>query len=177
MEFIKTEIKNLFIIKNYNFIDNRGSFNKTFSFDEFRSFGINFIPKEIYYSISKKNVIRGMHFQTPPAEHSKLVSVINGKVLDVVLDLRKNSGTYGKAISVILKANENSIFIPIGCAHGFKSLENNSFVLYCQTSCYSKENDSGILWNSFGFDWEIENPILSERDLSFIDFNKFISPF
>ena len=97
--------------------------------------------------------------------------------MDVVLDLRKKSRTFGKAISVELEANKNSIYIPNGCAHGFKSLKENSVVVYNQTSCYSKEHDSGVLWNSFGFDWGITSPILSERDNSFPQFQKFSSPF
>lgn len=177
MNILSTDFKDLFIIENFFVEDNRGSFTKVFNYDLFEKTGINFTPKEIYYSISHKDVIRGMHFQTPPMDHAKLVYVSDGSIIDVVLDIRKKSKTFGKHFSIQLNANENSILIPSGFAHGFRSLEDNTTVIYNQTSCYSKENDSGILWNSFNFDWQIENPIISSRDKSFNKFLKFISPF
>lgn len=177
MKLKNTEFDGLIIIENFHQEDNRGSFTKVFSNNVFVQNGIKFLPKEIYYSISRKDVIRGMHFQTPPVDHSKLVFVISGSIIDVVLDIRKNSKTYGKFFSLKLEENEESIFIPSGFAHGFKALEDNTVVVYNQTSCYSKEHDAGILWNSFKFDWEIENPIVSSRDQSFDEFLKFKSPF
>lgn len=177
MKISSLEISGVHLIENYEYYDERGGFIKSFSNDFFESSGISFTPREIYYSISKKDVIRGMHFQTPPKEHAKIIYVTSGKILDVILDIRKDSPTYGKYLSIDLTACKNSIYIPIGCAHGFKSLEDNTFVIYNQTSCYSIENDSGILWDSFGYNWQIENPILSMRDLKFVHFNQFISPF
>jgi len=177
MKITELEINGVYLIENINFSDNRGIFVKVFSDDLFRRNKINFSPKEIYYSISHKNVIRGMHFQIPPFEHSKLIFVLRGKVMDVILDIRRNSPTFGKSISVYLEENKNSIYIPIGCAHGFRSLEDNTLVVYNQTSCYSEEHDKGILWNSFGFDWELDDPILSERDKALPKFEEFHSPF
>lgn len=177
MKITELEIKGVYLIDNFKFTDQRGGFVKIFSDDIYNASGINFIPREIYYSKSKKNVIRGMHFQLPPFEHAKLVYVSSGRVLDVVLDIRKGSSTYGKYISIELNANTNSIYIPIGCAHGFRSLEENSIVVYNQTSCYSKEHDTGILWNSFGFEWGAERPNISERDNGFKPLTEFNTPF
>lgn len=177
MKLIKTDFDGLFIIENFYTEDNRGSFTKVFNSDVFEKIGIKFSPKEIYYSISDKGVIRGMHFQTPPMDHAKLVYVVNGSIIDVVLDIRKKSRSYGNFFSIQLDAHQNSVFIPSGFAHGFRALENNTMVVYNQTSCYSKENDSGILWSSIGFEWGIKNPVVSERDKSFINFSDFMSVF
>jgi dTDP-4-dehydrorhamnose 3,5-epimerase len=177
MKITELEVKGVYYIENIEFFDNRGEFVKVFNDDFFKRNEINFSPKEIFYSISHKNVIRGMHFQIPPFEHAKLIYVTAGKIIDVILDIRKKSATFGKAISVNLEANKNSIFIPVGCAHGFQSLEDNSVVVYNQTSTYSKEHDGGILWNSFRLDWGIDNPIISERDKSFPVLQDYDSPF
>lgn len=137
---------------------------------------INF--KEFYYSISKKNVIRGMHFQLPPFEHVKLVYVSKGRIKDVVVDIRKQSLTYGKYFSIELdEQSAKYLYISKRFAHGFLSLENGSIVNYAQTSCYSKECDSGILYNSIGFDWSIKNPIISDRDMTFEKLIDFKSSF
>jgi dTDP-4-dehydrorhamnose 3,5-epimerase len=170
-------IPGVFLIENSVFSDERGRFIKTFSDEFFKDNNISFCSKEIYYSISHKNVIRGMHFQTPRMEHAKLIYLTSGEIIDVVLDLRKKSPTFGKSASIKLSADNKSLFVPVGCAHGFKSLHDYTVVVYNQTSCYSKEHDSGILWNSFGFDWEIDDPIMSERDKSFTSFNNFSTPF
>ena len=177
MRILDTDFEGLFLIENFLVEDSRGSFTKVFNHDLFERTGVNFSPKEIYYSVSHKDVIRGMHFQTPPTDHEKLVYVASCSIIDVVLDIRKGSKTYGKYFSIKLDEHKNSIFIPSGFAHGFKSLVDGTIVVYNQTSCYSKEHDSGILWNSFGFDWGLEEPIVSERDKSFIDFRNFVSVF
>lgn len=177
MKLLPNDFKDLFVIENFFHTDDRGSFVKIFNNELYEQYGIHFIAKEIYYSVSRKNVIRGMHFQMPPQDHAKLVYVMNGSVVDVVLDIRKKSSTYGKCFSIILEANQKSIYIPSGFTHGFKALANNTTVVYNQTSCYSQDHDSGILWNSFGFNWNVNNPIISNRDKMFIEFNKFNSPF
>ena len=177
MKLINTGFDGLFAIENFFQEDNRGSFTKVFSNDLYEHVGIYFSPKEIFYSISHKDVIRGMHFQIPPADHAKLVYITSGSIIDVVLDIRKTSKTFGKYFSIQLEANKNALYIPSGFAHGFKSLENDSIVVYNQTSCHSKEHDAGMLWNSFNFNWQIENPIISTRDQSFNEFLKFNSPF
>ena len=178
MKISKVKFEGVFIIENFHHQDNRGDFIKNFNSDIFLSYGIDFVMKESYFSINKKNVIRGMHFQLPPSEHSKLVTVTNGKILDVLVDLRKESKTYLKTFKVeISNENKISLFIPTGIAHGFKSLKNNTYVNYYVDSVYNQKDDFGVRYNSFDFDWEISKPILSEKDKSLLPLNKFISPF
>lgn len=178
MKIIDTPIQDLKILEPKIFEDIRGQFVKTFTDEFFKLQGLNINIKETYYSISHKNVIRGMHFQTPPDEHIKLVYVPQGEIIDVVLDIRKNSPSYGKFFEIKLSAqNKKVLIIPKGLAHGFKSLQDNTNVTYMQTSCYSPNNDKGINYNSFGFDWKCSNPKLSDRDLSFPSLNDFITPF
>jgi dTDP-4-dehydrorhamnose 3,5-epimerase/CDP-3, 6-dideoxy-D-glycero-D-glycero-4-hexulose-5-epimerase len=158
--------------------DNRGTFIKHFNDDFFRANDLRTDFKESYFSVSQKNVIRGMHFQTPPALHTKLVFVNNGSIIDVILDLRKSSITYGRFFSITVSMEAPAlIYIPEGCAHGFLSLEDNTIVSYLQTSVYNKECDHGVRWNSFGFDWKIAQPVISDRDKSFNSFKEFKSPF
>jgi len=178
MEIENKFIPGLKLIRFKEFKDSRGSFIKVFNNDFFHENGLETNFKESYYSISAKNVVRGMHFQIPPAEHTKLVYLNRGAIIDVVLDIRKTSPTYGQHFSIELDtANPILIYIPTGCAHGFLSLEDDSMVTYLQSSGYKKECDAGILWNSFGMEWKIENPIISERDNSFIKFKTFNSQF
>ncbi len=160
------------------FDDRRGSFIKCYNESEFRRCGMEASFRESYFSISEKNVIRGMHFQIPPADHEKLVSVSFGAVRDVVLDIRKGSPTFGKAAGIILSAENNyALFIPRGFAHGFLSLEDHTIMNYLVTCGHSPEHDKGILWNSFGCDWGVSDPLLSERDRALIPLDEFNSPF
>lgn len=178
MEILSANIEGLKIIKNFRNADDRGSFTKLINDDEFKSFGIDFQLMEQYYSISSKDTVRGMHFQIPPYDHAKIVHVIKGSVLDVVLDLRKDSKTYGMCDSVLLSAKEaTSLYIPKGFAHGFKSLEDDTVMLYNVSSVYNKDHDCGIRWDSIPFDWNIENPITSARDKTFDKLENFVSPF
>jgi len=180
MNIIDTEFDELFIIQHRVFSDDRGIFVKTFNQETFKSLGINLDIKERYYSISHKNVIRGMHFQTPPSDHVKLVTVLAGSITDVVLDIRKNSSTFGKYFEILISAEEGkTIHIPKGFAHGFKVLEDNTIVEYNQTTGYDQQNDAGIRYDSFGFNWKVENnpAIISERDLTFSTFSDFKTPF
>jgi dTDP-4-dehydrorhamnose 3,5-epimerase/CDP-3, 6-dideoxy-D-glycero-D-glycero-4-hexulose-5-epimerase len=166
-----TYIQGLKLIHLKEFKDLRGGFIKVFNHDFFAENGLETDFKESYYSVSEKNVIRGMHFQIPPAEHTKLVYVNCGSILDVVLDIRKESPTFAQFFKIkISSENPTLIYIPIGCAHGFLSLEEHSMVTYLQTSCYNNTCDKGINYNSFGMNWEIENSILSDRDLNFPHF-------
>ena len=178
MKFTKTEIEGLYLIKPKILGDSRGKFVKIFHAETFDKHHLSYNFKESYYSTSQKNVLRGMHFQTPPHDHEKMVYVTNGAILDVVVDIRKNSPTYGNYVSQNLSAeNGYAFYIPKGCAHGFLSLEDNTNVTYMQTSMYSPNNDGGINPQSFGFDWGIETPITSDRDLTFPDFVDFDTPF
>lgn len=178
MELIKTNFEGLFIIQHKVFTDNRGLFVKTYNQEIFDELGIDLNIKERYYSISQKDVIRGMHFQSPPEDHVKLVTVISGKILDVVVDLRKKSKTFGKFFTIEIGHDEGkTLYIPKGFAHGFAALEDHTIVEYNQTTGYAPKNDAGIKYDSFGFGWMIEQPTISERDLNFVSFQNFVSPF
>lgn len=178
MEIITTPFEGLFVLKTVNHQDIRGGFQKLFNFDVFRENCLAVDFKEMYYSVNKKDVLRGMHFQNPPHDHEKLVYVSNGSILDVVLDIRKDSETYGKYFSIQLDAKCGKyLYIPKGFAHGFLSLEDNTIVNYAQTSCYNAEHDCGVDAMSFGMKWGGEDSIRSGRDLTFPPFDVFISEF
>lgn len=178
MEIVETELSGCYCIECVPFRDNRGGFTKYFQNEVFKKFGINFIPKEQYFTTSKKNVLRGMHFQSPPHDHDKLVICVHGRMLDVVIDLRVQSSTYGQFISVELSPhNGKALFIPSGFAHGFLSLETNSIMAYSATTVHSSSYDTGIRWDSFGFNWPCENAIVSKRDQQHPSFGVFESPF
>lgn len=175
---IKTGFEGLYVLETVNFQDVRGGFQKLFNYDFFAKNGLDCDFKEMYYSVSKRNVRRGMHFQTPPFDHTKLVWVSKGRITDVCLDIRKKSETFGNCFSLELNdRNGRYLYIPRGFAHGFLSLEDDSIVNYAQTSCYSPEHDAGIDGGSIGFDWGIKDPIVSGRDLTFPGLKEFDSPF
>lgn len=178
MNISETELKGVYIITPPIYSDNRGQFIKTFHIDTLKDARIDMIVRESFYSISHKNVIRGMHFQTPPQDHSKIVYCPAGAIRDVVLDIRRNSPTYGKTISIELTPeNGKVIYIPSGFAHGFLSLKDNSITTYLQSTVRSPEHEGGIRSDSFGFDWGIPGPILSSRDQSFPALSDYISVF
>lgn len=159
------------------FEDNRGAFNKILFAPHFESLGLRFDFRESYFSQSFAGVIRGMHFQVPPFDHAKLVTIVSGKALDVVLDLRSDSPGYGQAATFLLDAsNPSSVYIPSGFAHGFAALSDCT-LLYNVTCEYAPRADAGIRWDSFGFDWPEKKPLLSDRDQAFIPLSEFCSPF
>jgi len=166
------------IITLPSFADARGSFVKTFNEPAFAEMGISFSLKESYFSLSAKSVIRGMHFQLPPWQHSKIVFCPQGAILDVIIDLRKQSPTYGRHFAQELSgANHLAYYIPEGFAHGFKSLTDDAITYYLVSSAYSQPHDTGILYDSIGFDWEVNEPVISARDLSFVSLQDFETPF
>jgi len=174
MKFTETEIKGLFIIEDFHVEDERGSFTKTYNRSLFKNNKLKGKFKESFYSVSKRDVIRGMHFQLPPHDQDKMVYVTRGKIIDVILDLRKKSKTYGQVFSIELSEEKrNSLYIPKGCAHGFKSLEDDSTVVYDVTTVHSPESDSGIRWDSFGYDWKTNIPLMSEKDKNLMGFSEF----
>jgi dTDP-4-dehydrorhamnose 3,5-epimerase len=178
MEIKETSLSGVKVIINDLHKDERGIFCKTFNKKIFKDIGLTFEIKESFYSISSKNVIRGMHFQLPPHDHDKIVFVPKGKILDVVLDLRKKSKTFGQYFSIELSEdNKNSIYIPKGFAHGFKTLINNSLTIYFTSTVHELKYDSGIRWDSFGMDWKVENPIISKKDNNLKKYYEFESPF
>ena len=178
MKIVDTPIEGLKIFEPRKFEDSRGKFIKTYNDDFFRQNGLEISIKETYFSISHKDVIRGMHFQLPPYDHVKIVYVPYGKIIDVVLDMRSGSPTFGQYFSTELSAeNAKVLIIPKGLAHGFKALMDNTNVTYMQTSGYAPDYDGGVRYDSFGFDWEVDATKMSDRDLSFLPFNEFNSPF
>lgn len=157
--------------------DLRGAFVKTLSKSMLDKIGCQFDLREEYYSTSKKDVVRGMHFQMPPHDNVKIVYCVTGSVLDVLLDLRPGL-THGKSCSATLDSSVPSLLIiPKGVAHGFRSLIDGSLMVYKTSSEYAPEHDAGILWNSFDFDWGLSNPILSNRDMTHTAFKDFQTPF
>ena len=171
MKIIKTKIKDLVLVKTNIFKDNRGFFKEDFKKIFFKNqrfvFGCT--------SSSKKNVLRGLHLQTKNSQE-KFVSVIKSKILDVVIDLRKKSQTFGKNFQIILsEKNAKSILIPSGCAHGFLGLDNENIVVYSNNNYRSKKSEIGLLWNDpkLKIKWPRKKLIISKKDknnLKFIDF-------
>jgi dTDP-4-dehydrorhamnose 3,5-epimerase len=168
MEFIKTDIEGLILIKPRIITDNRGFFLESYSVSKFKEGGIEctFVQDNHSRSVSA-GVIRGLHFQTEPFSQSKLMRVIRGAIFDVAVDLRRNSPTFGQWRGFILSAaNFDMLFIPRGFAHGFCTLEDDSEIVYKLDNFYSPQHDTGIIWNDpdIGIEWPTKNPILSAKD-------------
>jgi dTDP-4-dehydrorhamnose 3,5-epimerase len=171
-------LQGAYIIDMPAFADARGSFIKTFHATTLAQQGIAFNLRESYFSLSKKDVVRGMHFQTPPHQHAKVVFCPQGAIVDVIVDLRKGSPTYGQHFATELSAaNHKAYYIPEGFAHGFKALTDDAITYYLVSSEYSQPNDTGIRYDSIGYNWGTDNPIISDRDLSFPTLQDFNSPF
>ena len=153
------------LIETPKFEDKRGYFYKTYNYEEFKKISMNFIPKEQFFSVSNKNVLRGMHFQTKEYAHAKLVSCLTGKVLDVIVDLRINSEYYKNVISIELDSkNPYSLYVPIGFAHGFVRLQDNTLMQYLTSKVYNQSFDEGVHWKSINFKWPNEEYLVSKRD-------------
>ena len=173
---INTNLKDVFIIERFNHSDNRGIFTKTFNKNMFKELGLadDFQIKESLCSTSKKNVIRGMHYQSFPHTCAKIVSVVKGRILDVIVGINKNpnKGNIGKYFSVELSSeNKKSLFVPENYAHGFLVLSEEAIVVYHQNKHYNEKSDCGIKYDSFGFQWPSSHPILSEKDINLIQLN------
>lgn len=167
MIFTKTKIEGVYIIEPKVFGDNRGYFMETYNENEFKSNGLEYTFVQDNQSKSKKGVLRGLHFQTKHPQ-AKLVRVLEGEVLDVAVDLRKGSPSYGKYVSVILsEENKRMFLIPRGFAHGFVVLSETATFTYKCDDFYHPEEEGGILWNDpdLDIDWIYKGePILSEKD-------------
>ncbi|RUA24021.1 MAG: dTDP-4-dehydrorhamnose 3,5-epimerase [Bacteroidetes bacterium] len=181
MEIIKTKIQDLYIIKPDVFEDERGYFFESFNKEKFKTLGLDLDFVQDNESKSQKNVLRGLHFQKPPFAQGKLVRVVKGAVLDVAVDLRTNSETYGQWETVELsEENKLMYWIPPGFAHGFLTLRDDTVFTYKCTNVYNKESEGSILWNddSLKIDWNLkQDPILSQKDKEAPIFKEFISPF
>ena len=180
MEIVKTPIEGLLVIKPRIFTDDRGYFFESWSKQSFAEVGLGLDFLQDNQSLSSKGVLRGLHFQNPPYAQGKLVRVIKGAVLDVAVDIRKDSPTYGQHFSVELSEENKTVFwIPPGFAHGFVTLEDNTIFTYKCTGVYNKESEEALLWNDKDLDinWEVNDPLVSEKDLVAGNFKDFASKF
>lgn len=180
MQIIATNIPDLLIIQPKVFEDPRGYFYESYNKNSFAQHNIHADFVQDNQSLSQKGVLRGLHFQAPPYEQGKLVRVISGAVLDVAVDIRKNSPTYGKFFSIVLdEKNKTMFWIPPGFAHGFLTLEDNTIFSYKCTNVYNKESEGSILWNdpAIGINWGDSSPLLSEKDKEAKLFSDLKSPF
>lgn len=174
MKLIKTELEDCYIIEPDKFGDTRGYFSPYFIQNNLSELGFERVV-QANRSMSSKGVVRGLHFQNEPKSQAKIVEVISGSAIDVVVDMRIDSKTYGKSISVLLTPDNNrQLFVPRGFAHGFVSLEDNTIFQYLIDNDYAPELEGGILWNDpkLGINWNeifeeygINEPILSEKDI------------
>ena len=169
MKIIKTKIKDLLVFESVNFYDNRGYFREVLL--------EKLIKKRFKFTVissSKKNVLRGLHMQKKFPQ-GKYISVIKGKILDVVVDCRKKSKTFGKHFKIIIsEKNSKSIYVPPGFIHGFVGLEKENIVLYSCTNYRNKQSELGVKWNdkNLNINWGIKKPILSKKDKNNIQFNE-----
>ena len=178
MIFKKTFIKDLIVIEPKVFFDERGLFFESFNK---KLFDLNTDFVQDNESESKKGVIRGLHFQNPPFEQTKLVRCVKGNILDVVVDIRTNSKTYGSYFSIELSSeNKKQIYVPKGFAHGFQVLSKKAIVSYKVDSFYNPSSDNGIIWNDkdLEINWKKDlKKIISKKDQDLPSFKFFNSPF
>lgn len=177
MIFKELELKDAYEIDYFSSCDVRGGFGKIYEIQEYESSGLHFSLSECFFSYSQKNVVRGLHFQINNPQ-TKIVSVISGSVWDVIVDIRSESETFGKWISIELsRENHKAIFVPRGFAHGFVSLEDNTVMLYQCDGIYDKTSDTGIRFDDeeIGIHWPIDLDIAihSERDLNLMSFAEY----
>lgn len=181
MQIIHTPIEGLVILEPRIFHDTRGYFYESYNQQKMKELGIDTIFVQDNQSYSQKGVIRGLHFQKPPFAQAKLVRVIKGKVLDVAVDIRKSSPTYGQHFSIILTGeNHRQFLIPEGFAHGFVALEDDSIFTYKCSQFYHKEAEMSIRYNdpTLNINWGLDNaPIMTEKDLCGVLFDQFNTPF
>ncbi|MCL2417246.1 MAG: dTDP-4-dehydrorhamnose 3,5-epimerase [Bacteroidales bacterium] len=180
MKIIDTKIPALKILEPSVFADDRGYFFESYSYEKLKELGIDKIFVQDNESKSQKGVLRGLHFQNPPFAQAKLVRVVKGAVLDVAVDIRKNSPTYGQHVCVELsEQNKRMFYVPEGFAHGFLTLEENTIFSYKCSQFYNKESEGALLWNdeTLAINWSTEHPILSEKDKIAPKFSEFQSGF
>lgn len=181
MSIILTPIEGVLIIEPRVFKDDRGLFFESFNkdqFDEATHGAFSFVQDN--QSVSKKGVLRGLHFQNPPFAQGKLVSVSRGSVIDVAVDIRKDSPTYGKHVAIELsESNRKQLWIPPGFAHGFVALEDDTSFCYKCTNNYSPESEGTLRWNDadLNIDWGVSSPLVSDKDQFGEEFRTFVSNF
>ena len=180
MKVINTPLDGLLVFTPEIYEDDRGYFFESWNKKIFKEFGLNYEFNQDNQSLSKYGVLRGLHFQNPPYAQGKLVRVVKGKVLDVVVDIRSDSSTYGSHYKIELSETNKLIFwIPPGFAHGFITLENDTIFSYKCTSVYNKQSEQALLWSdkTLNIDWQIKKPIVSQKDQNAIKFLSFKSKY
>lgn len=180
MEVTPGPLEGLLIIQPRIFTDERGYFFESYNAEKFHTAGITCTFVQDNQSLSSKGVLRGLHFQNPPYAQDKLVHVVKGRVLDVVVDIRKESPTYGQSFSIELSGENNTaLFVPKGFAHGFICLEDDTLFYYKCSNLYNPAAEDGLLWNDadLNINWGEENPLLSVKDLKYTPFKTFKSLF
>ena len=180
MRIIDTPIADLLVIEPKVWKDDRGYFYESFREDFFKEINIDLLLVQDNQSLSQKGTIRGLHFQAPPFEQGKLVRVLQGSVLDVVVDIRKKSPTYGQSFAIELNdQNHLQLWIPPGFAHGFSTLADQTIFCYKCSNYYHKASEGGICFNdeTLAIDWKVPAIHVSEKDYLLPTFKDFISPF
>ncbi|MCK5816944.1 MAG: dTDP-4-dehydrorhamnose 3,5-epimerase [Candidatus Marinimicrobia bacterium] len=180
MQIIKTAIADVILIRPEVFTDQRGDFRETYRNKRYKEAGIDcdFVQDNLVHS--KKNIFRGMHFQIPPFEQAKLITMIKGEIIDFVTDLRKDSKTYLKTINIKMSAkDEDQLFIPTGFAHGYYILSNEACVSYKVSSPYVPDHQGGIRWNDsqLGLNELIRNPVLSKQDKALLTLDEVLAKY
>jgi dTDP-4-dehydrorhamnose 3,5-epimerase len=177
---VETSIPDLWVIEPDVFGDHRGYFKETYNEAAFKALGLEVRFLQDNLSFSRRGILRGLHFQRDPFAQGKLVSVVEGEVLDVAVDIRLGSPTYGKHIAVLLSGENHKMFyVPPGFAHGFQVLSETCYFSYKCTQVYDRASEGGLMWNdpSLGIEWPDNNPTVSEKDRYYPDFESFQSPF
>jgi dTDP-4-dehydrorhamnose 3,5-epimerase len=176
----ETEIEGLLILEPSVFGDQRGYFLETYSQRAFAEIGLTMAFVQDNLSCSRKGILRGLHFQAPPFDQGKLVGVVKGHALDVAVDIRKDSPTYGKHVLIHLSEENHALFyIPPGFAHGFLAVSEECYFSYKCTNFYDPPSEGGLMWNdpALGIDWQASSPTISEKDNHYPPFENFESPF
>jgi dTDP-4-dehydrorhamnose 3,5-epimerase len=178
MEVIKTSFEGLLVMQPRVYMDDRGYFFEYFRKDVFKDLNVEFVQSN--ESLSQKGVLRGLHYQNPPFEQGKLIRVVKGAVLDISVDIRKNSPNFGKYFSCELnETNKTILWIPPGFAHGFLTLKDYTIFQYECTNYYNRDSEGSIRWNdpTLNINWNISNPVVSEKDKLAPFFTDFLSSF
>ena len=180
MQIEQTFIEGVLVIKPKIFYDSRGYFFEPYNKERYQSVGIESDFVQDNQSLSQKGALRGLHFQAPPFDQGKLVRVVKGSVMDVVVDIRKKSPTFGNHFLLELsEKNFLQLWIPSGFAHGFVTLEDNTIFEYKCSNYYNNQSEGGIRWNDaeLGIEWDVANPIISDKDQELPLLKDFVSPF
>ena len=178
MRFTELSLPGCYLLEPRVFQDARGRFVKPLLCSALEAQGLRSDFREQYYSTSAPGVIRGMHFQTPPEDHAKLVYCASGAVTDVLLDLRRGLESYGRHLALPLSADSgHAVYIPAGVAHGFVATQAPALLVYNVTSEHAPNHDAGVRWDSFGFAWPAGDAVISDRDRTFPALADYLSPF